>query len=80
MLAVRTDLLYCIDNNFGELDADELFTLFTYFQQYDFEIDASLSTFISRYVHAFDWRFFPEADGSVDEYAGRCREDPHPFA
>ena len=58
VLAVRTDLLYCIDNNFGELDAGELFTLFTYFQQYDFEIDASLSTFISRYVHAFDWRSF----------------------
>ena len=58
VLAVRTDLLYCIDNNFGELDAAELFTLFTYFQQYDFEIDASLSTFISRYVHAFDWGIF----------------------
>ena len=58
VLAVRNDLLYCIDNNFGELDADELFTLFTYFQQYDFEIDASLATFISRYVHAFDWRSF----------------------
>ena len=58
VLAVRTDLLYCIDNNFGELDAGELFTLFTYFQQYDFEIDASLSTFISRYVHAFDWGIF----------------------
>ena len=58
VLAVRTDLLYCIDNNFGELEADELFTLFTYFQQYDFEIDASLSTFISRYVHAFDWHSF----------------------
>ena len=58
VLAVRADLLYCIDNNFGELDADELFTLFTYFQQYDFEIDASFSTFISRYVHAFDWRSF----------------------
>ena len=58
VLAVRTDMLYCIDNNFGELDANELFTLFTYFQQYDFEIDASLSTFISRYVHAFDWRSF----------------------
>ena len=58
VLAVRTDTLYCIDNNFGELDADELFTLFTYFQQYDFEIDASLATFISRYVHAFDWRSF----------------------
>ena len=58
VLAVRTDLLYCIDNNFGELDAGELFTLFTYYQQYDFEIDASLSTFISRYVHAFDWKVF----------------------
>ena len=58
VLAVRADLLYCIDNNFGELDANELFILFTYFQQYDFEIDASLSTFISRYVHAFDWRSF----------------------
>ena len=58
VLAVRTEMLYCIDNNFGELDANELFTLFTYFQQYDFEIDASLSTFISRYVHAFDWRSF----------------------
>ena len=58
VLAVRTEMLYCIDNNFGELDANELFTLFTYFQQYDFEIDASLSTFISRYVHAFDWHSF----------------------
>ena len=58
VLAVRTDMLYCMDNNFGELDAAELFTLFTYFQQYDFEIDASLSTFISRYVHAFDWGSF----------------------
>ena len=58
VLAVRTDMLYCIDNNFGELDADELFVLFTYFQQYDFEIDASLATFISRYVHAFDWDSF----------------------
>ena len=58
VLAVRTEMLYCIDNNFGELDANELFTLFTYFQQYDFEIDASFSTFISRYVHAFDWRSF----------------------
>ena len=58
VLAASTDTLYCIDNNFGELDADQLFILFTYFQQYDFEIDASLSTFISRYVHAFDWRSF----------------------
>ena len=58
VLAVRTDMLYCMDNNFGELDTNELFQLFTYFQQYDFEIDASLSTFISRYVHAFDWRSF----------------------
>ena len=47
-----------MDNNFGELDTNGLFQLFTYFQQYDFEIDASLSTFISRYVHAFDWRSF----------------------
>ena len=58
VLAVRTDLLYCMDNNFGELDTGELFQLFTYFQQYDFEIDASLSTFISRYVDAFDWDSF----------------------
>ena len=58
VLAASTDTLYCIDNNFGELDADQIFILFTYFQQYDFEIDASLSTFISRYVHAFDWRSF----------------------
>ena len=58
VLTVRTEMLYCIDNNFGELDVNELFTLFTYFQQYDFEIDASLATFISRYVHAFDWRSF----------------------
>ena len=58
VLAASTDTLYCIDNNFGELDADQLFILFTYFQQYDFEIDASLSTFISRYVHAFDWHSF----------------------
>ena len=58
VLAVRIEMLYCIDNNFGELNVNELFTLFTYFQQYDFEIDASLSTFISRYVHAFDWRSF----------------------
>ena len=58
VLAASTDTLYCIDNNFGELDADQLYILFSYFQQYDFEIDASLSTFIFRYVHAFDWRSF----------------------
>ncbi len=58
VLAASTDTLYCIDNNFGELDADQLYILFSYFQQYDFEIDASLSTFIFRYVHAFDWGSF----------------------
>ena len=26
VLAVRTDTLYCMDNNFGELEANELFT------------------------------------------------------
>ncbi len=54
VLGVRRDLLYCIDNNFGELDIDELFELFAYFQQYDFEIDASLSSFIFSYIAAFD--------------------------
>ena len=58
VLGVRADLLYCIDNNFGELDTDELFKLFTYFQQYDFEIDASLATFIFAYCDAFDWARF----------------------
>ena len=58
VLGVRTDILYCIDNNFGELDTDELFKLFTYFQQYDFEIDPSLATFIFAYVDAFDWERF----------------------
>ncbi len=58
VLGVRTDVLYCIDNNFGELDVDELFKLFTYFQQYDFEIDPSLATFIFAYVDAFDWDRF----------------------
>ena len=58
VLGVRRDLLYCIDNNFGELDTRELFKLFTYFQQYDFEIDASLATFIFAYVDAFDWESF----------------------
>ena len=58
VIGVRTDLLYCIDNNFGELDTDELFKLFTYFQQYDFEIDASLATFIFAYCDAFDWARF----------------------
>ena len=58
VLGVRTDVLYCIDNNFGELDTDELFDLFTYFQQYDFEIDPSLATFIFAYVDAFDWDLF----------------------
>lgn len=58
VLGVRTDVLYCIDNNFGELDTDELFQLFTYFQQYDFEIDPSLATFIFAYVDAFDWGRF----------------------
>lgn len=61
VLGVRTDVLYCIDNNFGELDTDELYKLFTYFQQYDFEIDPSLATFIFAYVDAFDWdRFRPK--------------------
>ncbi len=58
VLGVRTDVLYCIDNNFGELDTDELFKLFSYFQQYDFEIDPSLATFIFAYVDAFDWDRF----------------------
>ncbi|MDE0085154.1 MAG: HD domain-containing protein [Candidatus Poribacteria bacterium] len=58
VLGVRTDVLYCIDNNFGELDTDELFKLFAYFQQYDFEIDPSLATFIFAYVDAFDWERF----------------------
>ena len=58
VLGVRTDVLYCIDNNFGELDTEELFQLFTYFQQYDFEIDPSLATFIFAYVDAFDWERF----------------------
>lgn len=58
VLGVRTDVLYCIDNNFGELDTDELFMLFTYFQQYDFEIDPSLATFIFAYVDAFDLEGF----------------------
>ena len=60
VLGVRTDVLYCIDNNFGELDTDELFKLFSYFQQYDFEIDPSLATFIFAYVDAFDWERFTE--------------------
>ena len=60
VLGVRTDVLYCIDNNFGELDTDELFMLFTYFQQYDFEIDPSLATFIFAYVDAFDWDRFKQ--------------------
>ena len=34
-------------------------------QQYDFEIDASLSTFISRYVQAFELGFFSEANGGA---------------
>lgn len=58
VLGVRRELLYCIDNNFGELDIDELFELFAYFQQYDFEIDASLSSFIFSYVSAFDLERF----------------------
>lgn len=58
VLGVRTDVLYCIDNNFGELDTEELFKLFSYFQQYDFEIDPSLATFIFAYVNAFDWESF----------------------
>ncbi len=58
VLGVRTDVLYCIDNNFGELNTDELYKLFTYFQQYDFEIDPSLATFIFAYVDAFDWEQF----------------------
>ena len=58
VLGVRTDALYCIDNNFGELDTDELYKLFTYFQQYDFEIDPSLATFIFAYADAFDWERF----------------------
>ncbi len=58
VLGVRRDLLYCIDNNFGEFDVDELFELFSYFQQYDFEIDASLASFIFAYASAFDLKSF----------------------
>ncbi len=45
-LGVKQDHIFCLDDNFEAFDANELFQLFAYFQQYDFEIDASLSTFI----------------------------------
>ena len=80
VLAVRTDMLYCIDNNFGELDANELFTLFTYFQQYDFEIDASFATFISRYVHAFDWRSFRNRMAELINMPGDVEKTPNTLA
>lgn len=74
VLGVRTDILYCIDNNFGELDTEELFRLFTYFQQYDFEIDPSLATFVFAYVEAFDWEQFKSRIAELIKTSGNVEK------
>ena len=53
-LGVTQSHIFCLDDKFEEIDADELFQLFAYFQQYDFEIDARLSTFIFTHIDHFD--------------------------
>ncbi|MFQ6040007.1 MAG: hypothetical protein ACE5PV_04050, partial [Candidatus Poribacteria bacterium] len=46
-LAVKEAKIYCIDDKFEQLAEDELFAIFEYFQQYDFEIDANLGAYLA---------------------------------
>ncbi|HIE30123.1 TPA: HD domain-containing protein [Candidatus Poribacteria bacterium] len=46
-LAVKESKIYCIDGKFEQLTEDELFAIFEYFQQYDFEIDANLGAYLA---------------------------------
>jgi [protein-PII] uridylyltransferase len=51
---VRQSNIFCLNNDFESISADELFQLFAYFQRYDFEIDSELSTFIFTNVDCLD--------------------------
>ena len=51
---VRQPNIFCLNNDFESISADDLFQLFAYFQQYDFEIDSALSTFIFTKVDCLD--------------------------
>ena len=54
VLGVKQSHIFCLDGNFEAIDTDELFELFSYFQQYNFEIDAPLSAFIFTHIDKFD--------------------------
>ena len=51
---VRQSNIFCLNNHFEAISTDDLFQLFAYFQQYDFEIDSALSTFIFTNVDSLD--------------------------
>ena len=53
-LIVKRAKIYCIDNRFEQLTQDELLTIFAYFQQYDFEIDAELDAYLAANHQRFD--------------------------
>lgn len=46
-LGVKESKIYCIDDKFEQLTESELFAIFEYFQQYDFEIDANLGDYLA---------------------------------
>jgi [protein-PII] uridylyltransferase len=53
-LAVKESKIYCIDDEFEQLTEDELFAIFEYFQQYDFEIDANLGAYLASNQQRFN--------------------------
>ena len=57
-LAVKEYKIYCIDDDFEQLTEAELFTIFEYFQQYDFEIDANLGNYLASNHQRFDVKEF----------------------
>jgi [protein-PII] uridylyltransferase len=63
-LGVKQSHIFCIDGNYEAINANELFQLFSYFQQYDFELDAPISTFIFTHVDRLD----------LDAFKGRMAE------
>ena len=53
-LGVRQEQIFCLDDRFEAIKGDELLQLFAYFQQYDFDIQPALSTFIFANVDDLD--------------------------
>ena len=53
-LGVRQEEIFCLNDSFETINGNELLQLFAYFQQYDFEIQPALSTFIFANVDNLD--------------------------